>query len=73
MSSEETLKEKLPLITSILLENGIDVGQYSVSTYSLSTEGEFGCIVSPTTGNSYLFTIQVQESLTSAGISFKIN
>ena len=73
MNSEQTLQEKLPLIKSILGENGIAPGQSSVSTYSLPSGNEYGCEVSPTVGNSPLFTPTAQESLTSAGISVKID
>ena len=73
MNSEEALKEKLPLIKSIMEENGIFLGQYSVSTYSLPSGNEYGCQVSPTVGNSSLFTLTVQETLTSSGFSVKTN
>jgi hypothetical protein len=73
MNSEEALKEKLPLIKSIMEENGIVLGQYSVSTYSLPSGNEYGCQVSPTVGNSSLFTLTVQETLTSSGFSVKTN
>ena len=73
MNSEQTLQEKLPLIKSIMEENGIVLGQSSVSTYSLPSGNEYGCEVSPTVGYSSLFTPTAQESLTSAGISVKID
>ena len=73
MNSEEVLQEKLPLIISILSDNEIIPGQYSVSTYFLPSSEEYGCQVSPTAGNSSLFTLVVQEALTSAGISVKID
>ena len=73
MNSEEALKEKLPLIKSIMEENGIVLGQYSVSTYSLPSGNEYGCRISPTVGNSSLFTLTVQETITSAGFSVKID
>ena len=58
INSEQTLQQKLPLIKSIIEENGIVSGQYSVS---------------PTVGNSSLFTLTVQETITSAGFSVKID
>jgi len=73
MNSEEALQEKMPLIKSILGENGIVLGQYAVSTYFLPSGNEYGCQVSPTIGNASLFTPTVQESLTSAGFPLKIN
>ena len=73
MNSEEALQEKLPLIISILEGNGIIPGQYSVSTYFLPSSEEYGCQVSPTSGNSPLFTLVVQEALISSGISVKID
>ena len=72
MNSEQALQEKLPLIQSIMRENGIILGQYSVSTYFLPSGNEYGCQVSPTVGNSYLFTRTVQEAITSAGFLLKI-
>jgi hypothetical protein len=47
-------------------------GQYSFSAFS-KEDGEYGCWVSPTTGNSSLFTQKVQDDLTAAGIPIKIN
>ena len=73
MNSEEILQEKLPLIKSIMEGNGIVLGQYAVSTYFLPSGNEYGCQVSPTIGNTSLFTPTVQESLTSAGFSVKID
>jgi hypothetical protein len=74
MNSQEALQEKLPLVVPILEENGIVPGQYSVYTYLLSPGGEeYGCQVSPTSGNSSLFTLPVQEALTSIGVSLKID
>ena len=72
MNSEQALQEKLPLIQSIMRENGIILVQYSVSTYFLPSGNEYGCQVSPTVGNSYLFTPTVQEAITSAGFLLKI-
>ena len=74
MNSQEVLQEKLPLIVPILEGNGIIPGQYSVYTYLLSPGGEeYGCQVSPTIGNSSLFTLPIQEALASIGISLKID
>ena len=70
MTSEDALKEKLPLVMSILLDNGIITGKYSVCAYA-SEEG-FSWQVSPTKGNSLLFTPAVQAQLADAGIQFKI-
>jgi hypothetical protein len=73
MNSEQALQEKLPLIKSIMEENGIVSGQYSVSTYFLPSGNEYGCRISPTVGNSSLFTPTVQEIITSSGFLLKIN
>ena len=73
INSEQTLQQKLPLIKSIIEENGIVSGQYSVSTYFLPSGNEYGCQVSPTVGNSSLFTLTVQETITSAGFLVKID
>jgi hypothetical protein len=54
-------------------ENGIVSGQYSVSTYFLPSGNEYGCRISPTVGNSSLFTLTVQATITSAGFSVKID
>ena len=63
MTSEEAFQQKFPAIVSILTGNGIVAGQYSVSTYTLPSKDGFGCWVSPTTGNSELFTQEVQNAL----------
>jgi hypothetical protein len=72
MTSEDALKEKLPLVMSILLDNGIVTGKYSVSAYTTAPGEEFMWQVSPTKGNSLLFTPAVQAQLADAGIQFKI-
>ena len=73
MTSEDALREKLPLVIAILEGKGIAPGKYSVSTYTPSSGEGFGCRVSPTTGNSPLFTPEVQDELISEGIDVNIS
>jgi len=71
MNSEQLLQQNLPLAMRILESNGIGIGKYSVSA-SIKTDGGSECTVSPTTGNSSLFTSKVKEDLTSAGFVVQI-
>lgn len=71
MNSEQLLQQNLPLVVSILESNGIVTGKYSVSA-TVKTNGDQECIVSPTPGNSSLFTTQIQEDLVSAGFIIQI-
>ena len=71
MNSEQLLQQSLPLAMSILESNGIEIGKYSVSA-SLKGNGESECTVSPTSGNSSLFTAKVQDDLTAAGFRVQI-
>lgn len=71
MDSEQLLQQNLPLAEEILGANGIVPGQYSVSAF-VKDGGESGCVVSPTPGNSGLFTVQVQEDLAAAGFLVQI-
>ena len=72
MTSEEVFQQKYPTVVAIMEANGIVAGQYSFSAFS-KEDGEYGCWVSPTTGNSSLFTQKVQDDLAAAGIPVKIN
>ena len=71
MNSEQLLQQNLPLVVSILESNGIVRGKYSVSA-TVKTNGDGECTVSPTPGNSSLFTTQIQEDLVSAGFIVQI-
>ena len=70
MTSEEVFQQKYPVVVAIMEANEIVAGQYAFSAF-LKTDGEYGCWVSPTTGNSSLFTQKVQDDLAAEGISFK--
>lgn len=72
MTSEQYFQQKYPVVVSIMEDNGIVAGQYAFSAFSKG-DGEYGCWVSPTTGNSSLFTQKVQDDLTNEGIQFKNN
>ena len=71
MNSEQLLQQNLPLAIGILESNGIGIGKYSVSA-SLKGNGGSECTVSPTSGNSSLFTDKVKEDLASAGFIVQI-
>jgi len=71
MNSEQLLQQNLPLAMSILESNGIGIGKYSVSA-TVKTNGDGECTVSPTSGNSPLFTAKVQDDLTEAGFIVQI-
>ena len=71
MNSEQLLQQNLPLAMSILESNGIVRGKYSVSA-TVKTNGGQECTVSPTPGNSSLFTAKVQDDLTEAGFIVQI-
>jgi hypothetical protein len=71
MNSEQLLQQNLPLAMNILESNGIGIGKYSVSA-SLKRNGESECTISPTSGNSSLFTAKVQDDLTVAGFRVQI-
>jgi hypothetical protein len=70
MNSEQLFQQNFPLVASIMASNGIGLGQYSFS--ASAGEGPSGCTVSPTPGNSGLFTTKVQDDLTSAGFVVQI-
>jgi hypothetical protein len=71
MNSEQLFQQKFPLVASIMTSNGIGPGQYSFSA-TVNVEGGSGCTVSPTPGNSGLFTTKVQNDLTAAGFVVQI-
>jgi hypothetical protein len=66
MNPEQLFQQNFPLVASIMASNGIGPGQYSFSA------GPSGCTVSPTPGNSGLFTTKVQNDLTAAGFVVQI-
>jgi hypothetical protein len=71
MNSEQLFQQKFPLVASIMTSNGIGPGQYSFSAFV--GEGDLSrCTVSPTPGNSGLFTTKVQNDLTAAGFAVQI-
>ena len=71
MNSEQLFQQNFPLVMSIMASNGIVPGKYSFSA-SAGEGGPSGCTVSPTPGNSGLFTTKVQNDLTAAGFVVKI-
>lgn len=72
MTSEEAFQQKYPVAVSVMKANGIVAGQYSFSAFP-ETGGGYGYWVSPTAGNSALFTQEVQDDLAAEGIQFKNN
>ena len=71
MNSEQVLQQSLPVVMGILGSNGVVPGQYSVSA-SVGEGGLSRCTVSPTVGNSSVFTVKVQEDLALAGFVVQI-
>lgn len=71
MNSEQLFQQNFPLVANIMASNGIATGKYSFAA-SMGEGGPSGCTVSPTPGNSELFTTKVQSDLTAAGFTVKI-